>query len=575
MHSPSTTRFRRALVAFALGLWLAAMPARAQTQTPTQAAPPPAPPADTSAPVTPSADTLRLAGQPVVVGGDTLFRVYARLGPMTAAERAQAISGRVTEASRGLRAGADTLSVVEEEGQSLIVAGDRVLMAVLEEDARMAGVPRAELAAGYLTALGDAFTKGSLRWRLERFGLGLLFTLLTTAALVALGWLVLRVFRRLEAMISLLRQSQRLPSLKIQQLELLSADRIADALLIVARGLQVVVWAILLYFYLVLVLSFFPWTQEASGRILDYVLHPLGIVGRNIASYLPNLFFIAIIVIVTRYVLRTIHFIFGAIGSGAISFGGFDKDWAEPTYKLVRFLVLAFALIVLFPYLPGAKSDAFKGVSLFVGVLFSLGSTGAVANLVAGSLLTYTRAFQIGDRVKIGGTLGDVVARTLLVTKVRTVYNVEVTIPNSTVMSSEVLNFTTMAQSTGIIMQTTVTIGYDVPWRKVHDLLVKAAQTTEGVLKDPAPFVLQTGLNDYYPAYELNAYIRESSRLRVILSRMNERVQDVFAEAGVEITSPAFTAIRDGNAITLPEGSVPPGYTAPAFRVRQVGESGG
>ncbi len=575
MHSPSTTRFRRALVAFALGLWLAAMPARAQTPTPTQAAPPPAPPADTSAPVTPSADTLRLAGQPVVVGGDTLFRVYARLGPMTAAERAEAISGRVTEASRGLRAGADTLSVVEEEGQSLIVAGDRVLMAVLEEDARMAGVPRAELAAGYLTALGDAFTKGSLRWRLERFGLGLLFTLLTTAALVALGWLVLRVFRRLEAMISLLRQSQRLPSLKIQQLELLSADRIADALLIVARGLQVVVWAILLYFYLVLVLSFFPWTQEASGRILDYVLHPLGIVGRNIASYLPNLFFIAIIVIVTRYVLRTIHFIFGAIGSGAISFGGFDKDWAEPTYKLVRFLVLAFALIVLFPYLPGAKSDAFKGVSLFVGVLFSLGSTGAVANLVAGSLLTYTRAFQIGDRVKIGGTLGDVVARTLLVTKVRTVYNVEVTIPNSTVMSSEVLNFTTMAQSTGIIMQTTVTIGYDVPWRKVHDLLVKAAQTTEGVLKEPAPFVLQTGLNDYYPAYELNAYIRESSRLRVILSRMNERVQDVFAEAGVEITSPAFTAIRDGNAITLPEGSVPPGYTAPAFRVRQVGESGG
>ncbi len=575
MHSPSTTRFRRALVALTLGLWLAAMPARAQTPTPTQAAPPPAPPADTSAPVTPSADTLRLAGQPVVVGGDTLFRVYARLGPMTAAERAEAISGRVTEASRGLRAGADTLSVVEEEGQSLIVAGDRVLMAVLEEDARMAGVPRAELAAGYLTALGDAFTKGSLRWRLERFGLGLLFTLLTTAALVALGWLVLRVFRRLEAMISLLRQSQRLPSLKIQQLELLSADRIADALLIVARGLQVVVWAILLYFYLVLVLSFFPWTQEASGRILDYVLHPLGIVGRNIASYLPNLFFIAIIVIVTRYVLRTIHFIFGAIGSGAISFGGFDKDWAEPTYKLVRFLVLAFALIVLFPYLPGAKSDAFKGVSLFVGVLFSLGSTGAVANLVAGSLLTYTRAFQIGDRVKIGGTLGDVVARTLLVTKVRTVYNVEVTIPNSTVMSSEVLNFTTMAQSTGIIMQTTVTIGYDVPWRKVHDLLVKAAQTTEGVLKDPAPFVLQTGLNDYYPAYELNAYIRESSRLRVILSRMNERVQDVFAEAGVEITSPAFTAIRDGNAITLPEGSVPPGYTAPAFRVRQVGESGG
>jgi small-conductance mechanosensitive channel len=214
--------------------------------------------------------------------------------------------------------------------------------------------------------------------------------------------------------------------------------------------------------------------------------------------------------------------------------------------------VFAFALVVLFPYLPGSKSDAFKGVSLFMGLLVSLGSTGAVANLVSGTLLTYTKSFNVGDRVRIGEVLGDVTGRSLLVTRIRTLTNVEVTIPNSQVMNGQVLNFTTNAESTGVALQATITIGYDVPWRQVHDLLLAAAAGAEGIATEPAPFVLQTGLQDYYPAYELNAYTRDAKSMRVAFSNLNAAIQDRFAEAKVEITSPAYLAMRDGNTPAIP-----------------------
>lgn len=515
-----------------------------------------------------------LQGAPVVVGRDTLFRIHARLGPLGPEARAQAIADRVRQVSQGVRAGSDAVVVGEVEGQTVVMAGDVILMAVLAGDVLDTTRTPAILAAEYADALRSAMTRGGFQWRLKIIGIGILLTLLATGGLLGIGWLVARGSTRLAALISLLRGSKRLPTLRLQQLEIVSADRIADALLVVAKVLQFALWAVLLYFYLVLVLSFFPWTEPLSERILDYVFHPLGVVAGSIASYLPNLFFIAIIVLVTRYVLRFIHFLFRALETGLVALPNFDPDWAEPTYKLVRFLVLAFALIVLFPYLPGSKSDAFKGVSLFVGVLFSLGSTGAVSNLVAGSLLTYTRAFQIGDRVKIGETVGDVVARTLLVTRVRTVYKVDVTIPNATVMSSQVLNYSANARKGGVIIQSTITIGYDVPWRRVHELLLAAAGKTESVAPEPPPFVLQTGLNDYYPAYELNVHVLDATAMRRVLSDLNAQIQDTFAEGGVEITSPAFHAVRDGNPITIPAPHTPAG-PAPAFRVQRVPDGGG
>lgn len=511
-------------------------------------------------------------GSPVVLGRDTVLYVHGHLGPYGEAQRAREISARLEDLSRRLRSGKDSLRVVEAEGQVLIAAGETAVMAVLPSDAAAlgAGVSRQEAGVQYIALLDAALERTSLEYRVERITGGVFRAIITVGVAVLLGWLLVWVFRRVVGLIERLRASGRLPTLRIQQLELLSSDRIASGLMLVVRLTQILLWAVLAYFFLALVLSYFPYTEGVSVRILDYVLEPLGIVGRNIIEYLPNVLFIAVIVLVTRYILQFIHFLFRAVGTQAISLPGFEPDWAEPTYKLVRVMVLAFALVVLFPYLPGAKSDAFKGVSLFVGLLFSLGSTGAVSNLVAGSLLTYTRAFNIGDRVRIGETVGDVTAKTLLVTRVRTMTNVEVTIPNATVLSSQVLNYSTMAKKGGVVLQTTITIGYDTPWRKVHELLLAAARSTEGVLAEPEPFVLQSSLNDYYPTYVLNAYTGDASRMLRTVSRLNERIQDVFFEAGVEITSPAYSAVRDGNQITLPPEHVPEGYVPPAFRLERT-----
>lgn len=492
-------------------------------------------------------------GAPVVVHGDTVLRVHAALGPLTPTERADAIAARLARLERDITASDDSIYVLVEEGRTLIMLGERPLMSVLAGDATAEGASLEATAARYRDALATAFAAGSGDYRLQAIIRGLAFALLATAIAFAIGWLLHQVMLRIERLVGFLRASGRLPTLRFQKLELLTADRIADAALGAVRVIRVAAWVVLGYFYLIIVLSFFPWTRPLSGRILEYVLAPLSLVGRNIVDYLPNLFFIAVIVLVTRWVLHLIRFLFRAIEAGTITLQGFEREWAEPTYKLVRVLVLAFSLVVLWPYLPGSGSDAFKGVSIFVGVLFSLGSTGAVANLVAGTLLTYTRSFNVGDRVRIGDTLGDVLGRTLLVTRVRTLTNIEVTIPNSQVISGSVLNYTRLAAEQGVALQATITIGYDVPWRRVHELLLAAAAATEGIVKEPAPFVLQTGLNDYYPAYELNAFTHDAARMRFTLSALHSAIQDEFARGGVEITSPAFMAIRKGDASTIPD----------------------
>jgi small-conductance mechanosensitive channel len=277
--------------------------------------------------------------------------------------------------------------------------------------------------------------------------------------------------------------------------------------------------------------------------------------------------------VILRYVIKGIRFFFSALASGAISLPGFYQDWAIPTYKIVRFLVIAFGVVVIFPYLPGAKSPAFQGVSIFLGVLFSLGSTSAVANMVAGVILTYMRPFKMGDRVKIADAVGDVVEKTLLVTRLTTIKNVEITIPNAMVLGSHIINYSSSAKDLGLVLHTTVTIGYDAPWRKVHELLINAAQATEGALKEPAPYVLQTALDDFYVHYELNCYTNEPNMMAKTYSELHRNIQDRFNEAGVEIMSPHYSSLRDGNKATIPDEHLPKSYRAPVFRFDPGGDA--
>lgn len=415
------------------------------------------------------------------------------------------------------------------------------------------------------TALEYARAYGFGAWA-KTMGLALGYTLG-----LFVGWRFLRSWRRkalgwLEGAFL-----PRLSGFSIQGRTLVPAERVSSVLTSAGSLLTAVPFALLVWFYMILLFGILPQTQKVSLRLVDYILDPLVTIIGAALAFVPNLFFIAVVVLFTHYLMRLVSLVVREVTAGRLRFPGFYPEWAEPTFQIARFLAWSFALVVAFPYLPGAESPAFKGVSVFLGVLLSLGSGSAVANAVAGIILTYMRPFRLGDRVRLGGTTGDVLEKTLLVIRLRTNKGVDVTIPNALVLSSHIENFTGAAEERRLILHTTVTIGYDAPWPKVHALLRSAAEATEGILKTPSPFVLQTALGDYSVAYELNAYTADASGMVQTYSHLHENIQDRFNEAGVEIMSPSYLALRDGNAVTLPAERLPAGYRAPGFRINPDG----
>lgn len=506
----------------------------------------------------------------VVFAGDTLFILYGRLGPFTAEARARAIEGRLSRVA-AIVADGDSVLVTDRESLSELSVGDEVVMSVLDADAEPTGIARAELARRYATLLQERLIASAKSKSVKALLIDTGLAILATGVLVLVLWFFTLIFPRLYARIDAI-SVDRLPSLRIQNLELLSATRIHATLQWLARVARVIATIVVFYIYIPLVLSFFPWTTPLSRRIVGLALRPFANAWDSFIAYAPNLFYLAAGVVIIRYLLKLIFLVAEAVRSGAISLPGFYPEWVDPTYKIVRVLVFAFGAIMLYPYLPGSDSDAFKGVSLFFGVLFSLGSSGAVGNMMAGIILTYTRAFQLGDRVKIGDTTGDVIEKTLLVTRVRTIKNVSITIPNGSVLGGQIVNYTSMAKERGLILHTGVTIGYDVPWKQVHALLLAAADRTGHVLKEPKPFVLQTSLDDFYVAYQLNVSTDRADMQAGIYSLLHQNIQDCFNEGGVEILSPHYRAARDGNMVTIPANYLPADYQAPSFRIENTGK---
>ena len=310
-----------------------------------------------------------------------------------------------------------------------------------------------------------------------------------------------------------------------------------------------------------------PWTKGYSLIFLGFILKPIKDFLVSLWQFIPNLFAIIVIVFITRMVLRFFRFLKTEIEACEIRIRGFFPEWASPVFDIVRFLAWAFTVIMLWPYLPGSDSKIFQGVSVFIGLLVSITSASILGNLMSGFSLTFIRAFKPGDRIRVGDVTGDVVEKTLAVTKVKTIKNEIVTIPNSKITSSEVINYSTLAPVDGLILHTTVTIGYDAPWGQVHQLLIEAAKETRLVLQEPEPFVLQTRLDDFYVAYQINAYTRDSNSVAIILSELHQNIQKTFFSAGVEIMSPHYSSLRDGNRVAMPDENLSPDYNPPEFGV--------
>lgn len=339
---------------------------------------------------------------------------------------------------------------------------------------------------------------------------------------------------------------------KIQHLEVISSDQIRRGLHALIDAAKTVITLLLWSVFITRILNLFPDAQPFAHDIRLMIVTPLQAALQATEDYLPNLVHIVIILLITRYTLKVVHLIFHAIGAGIIVLPDFYPEWAEPTYKIIRLLVFVFITFVIVPMLPGANSRFFDEISFFIGLLVSLGSTSAIKNMTAGMVLTYTRSFQIGDRVCIGDITGDVMEKSLFVTRIKTIKNEQIAMPNGTVLDTNIVNYSSLAQSRGLILHTSITIGYDVDWRQVQNMLIEAARSTPHIQHEPKPFVLQTSLDDYYVSYQINAYTERPELTAGTLSALHQHILDVFHTAGVEIMSPSYSALRNGNDLAIP-----------------------
>jgi len=537
-------------------------------------------------------------GAPVVISGNTLFYLYAQVGPYTPQQRAGVVSERLESLVGDLSVKTSEITVLNDRNSSRIIAKGRLLVSLDVDDAVPENEPLENLAVSYRSVIAIAvdemrrqekqkkneveqqkLLQAEQRDREQRrrdmiYGIiiAVAVTLILILILKLLNWGAGKMYSRLREW-----SSSRIKPLKIQQLEVISSEKIAGAIRLIVRALHLFLLLVLLYVYLSFILNAFQGTRGIALSGEAYLTNILKFLGKSLVSYVPNLFFIALTIVITFYIIRFTRFIFNEIKEGTISIPGFHEDWYDSTRKIVIFLIIAMAAAVAFPYIPGYESPAFKGISLFLGVLFSLGSTSAIANIVAGVILTYTLSFKIGDRVKIGDAMGDVVEKSLLVTRVRTIKNEVISIPNAMVISHQIINFSSSCTDgvcgpSNLILHTTVTIGYDVPWRTIHELLISAAQTTQGINSEPEPFVLQKSLDDYYVCYELNAYTDNPHIMAKTYSLLHMNIQDRFNERGVEIMSPHYRALRDGSEVTIPSQYRAKEYAPPPFRVATIKE---
>jgi small-conductance mechanosensitive channel len=475
---------------------------------------------------------------PVVIDGHALFSLRG-LSTYPARRRVASAEGRIRDLARDASFNPASLELAHGERSSRIGPEARPVLRVTDADAEIEGIDRRLFADFCLGRIREAVVSyRSARTREALVSSAWRGALATVLA--ALAFVIVRRVSRVGTRWMESRFSARVKDVTIRSFEVMRAERIWGFIrgaFGLAGGLALVAIVIV---YLRYVLVLIPWTQGAATQIDDWVIAPLAVLGSGLVRKIPDLVFLGVLFFVVRYALRLIGLFFSAVSRGDVAFTGFDPDWANPTYKIVRVAVVAFAIIVAYPYIPGSSSDAFKGVTLFIGVIFSLGSSSAISNMVAGYTMVYRRAFREGDVVKIGSVSGLVTQVRLQVTHLRTPKNEEVVVPNSTIMGSEVINYSALAKREGLILYTTVGIGYETPWRQVEAMLLEAAGRTPGLLKEPEPFVLATALGDFAVTYQINVHCDDPRGMVRRYSDLHRNILDVFNEYGVQIMTPAY-----------------------------------
>lgn len=493
---------------------------------------------------------------PVVFQKTVLFNIYGSYGPYSAAERAATVTSRLEELSINNKVFPDSFAIVMEGENLNIVLGEFVILSITHDDETIAGKPMQKLAEEYIRVLKTDFYPLVAKTTLKSTIISIVKIAVTLLIVACLLFFLIKLINRLFKWLiknSMVFKQKNQEGLYLKGIRFLTGEQIDASIKVILRFIKVVIIVIVIYVVIYIVLLTLPFTRGIAHKLQSYITTPLFSAGRAIINFIPNLFFIAIILLIAKYVINLLRYIAREIEEERIWVNGFYPDWVKPTFSIVKFLVFFFVAIIIFPYLPGSDSPAFKGISIFVGVLFSLGSSSAIANMIAGIILTYMRPYKIGDMIEIGDKFGQLMETTLLLVRLKTPKNEIITIPNSIILSGHIINYSKNELSENLILHTSVTIGYDTPWRKVHELLIQAAQMTEGILQDKEPFVLQKSLDDYYVAYELNAYTNQPGNMPRIYSQLHQNIQDCFRDGNVEIMSPAYTSFRNGNEKAIPK----------------------
>lgn len=505
-------------------------------------------------------------GAPVAILKDTVFIIHTRIGSFSSEDRANAIAKKLKTIYEQAYFYPDSFLVSEGESTYDISYNNEVIMSVSDLDELYNGTTKQLLAISYKNSMVNALLKlrdeNSLRNNLIRAG----EVILVLVILILLMSLLNKLAGKISDWVNH-NKSKFLKPILVRNYELIGSDRMLGTTLKAIQVMKWLLYIIVIYIALPIVFSFFPYTQNWANLLINWILSPIKNMLQSIINYLPNLFSILVIYLTIKYLVKLLSFFAKEIETGKLRLNGFEPDLAQPSFNIIKFLLYAFMFVLIFPYLPGSDSPVFQGVSVFLGILFSMGSSSTVGNIIAGLVITYMKPFMMGDRIKVGDVVGDVVDKSLLVTRIRTIKNEDITIPNSNLLSGHVINFSSSSKSLGLIIHTTVTIGYDVPWKDMHSALIDAALSTTYILSEPKPFVLQTSLDDFYVSYQINAYTAEANKQAVIYSSLHQNIQDKCNERGIEILSPHYRAQRDGNQTTIPANYLPEDYTAPAFKI--------
>lgn len=499
-------------------------------------------------------DSLRKVtpGVPVVVEGDTLFYLYAKRGGHTPQQRAEMDAAAILELGKRFNLRPDSLYMESSDIVTDLMYDNKVIASFIDQDGLWENCTRDRLAAHNRKVIVDKLKEMKDEHGLWQLGKRILYFVLVLVGQYFLFRLTIWLFKKLKVRIQRLKDTKLKP-FSIQDYELLDTQKQVNLLIFLSNLLRYIIMFLQLLLTVPLLFSIFPQTKSLAYQLFSYIWIPVKSIFTSVVEYIPNLLTIFVIWYAVKYLVRFVHYLANEVKSERLKIRGFYSDWAEPTFHIIRFLLYAFMIAMIYPYLPGSKSGVFQGISVFVGLIVSLGSSTVIGNIIAGLVITYMRPFKLGDRIQLNETTGNVIEKTPLVTRIRTPKNEVVTIPNSFIMSSHTVNYSTSAREYGLIIHSEVSIGYDIPWRQTHQLLIEAALNTPGVIDDPRPFVLETSLSDWYPVYQVNAYIKEADRLADIYSDLHQNIQDKFNEAGIEIMSPHYVATRDGSQSTIPK----------------------